>query len=150
MTPSAKPCNGPPMFSAPGAGVRISLATPQADLAAVVWPGVSTIYHPRTESAAQIQAVAARIAELERLRGIRPGTVNVMPLVETPLGVSMAREIASSSPRIDSFGVGPNIGTGLGIEPGSDADSLAYARAECELHARALGLNPLDIYHVLD
>jgi citrate lyase beta subunit len=124
--------------------VRISRATPQADLAAVVWPGVSTIYYPRTESAGQIQAVAARITELERLRGIRPGSVTVVPLVETPLGVSMAHEIASSSTRIHSFGVGPNIGIGL------DADSLMYARAECELTARAFGLEPLDIQQVLD
>jgi citrate lyase beta subunit len=132
------------MCSAPGAGVRISRATPQADLAAVVWPGVSTVYHPRTESAEEIQAVAARIDELERLRGIRPGTVSVVPLVETPLGVAMAREIAASSARIRSFGVGPNIGMDLG------ADSLEYARAECELVARALDLAPLDIQQVLD
>jgi len=127
-----------------GAGVRISRATPRVDLAAVVWPGVSTIYHPRTESATQIQAVAARITELERLRGIRPGTIKIMPLVETPLGVSMASEIACSSPRIQSFGVGPN------IEMDLDADSLTYARAECELIARALKLDPLDIQQVID
>ncbi len=132
------------MCSAPGAGVRISRATPQADLAAVVWPGVSTVYHPRTESAEEIQAVAARIDELERLRGIRPGTVGVVPLVETPPGVAMAREIAASSARIRSFGVGPNITMDLG------ADSLEYARAACELIARALDLAPLDIQLVLD
>jgi citrate lyase subunit beta/citryl-CoA lyase len=132
------------------ASVRISLASPEADLAAVVWPGVSTIYHPRTESAEQIQAVAARVAQLERLRGIRPGTIGIVPLVETPRGVSMAGAIARSSARIHSFGLGPNIGTGLGVEPGTDADSLTYAHSECELLARALGLDPLDIHHVLD
>jgi len=132
------------MSDARGAGVRISLATPEADLAAVVWPGVSTIYHPRTESAAQITAVTVHIDELERMRGIRPGTVRVVPLVETPLGVVMAREIAGSSPRIQWFGVGPNIGMDL------DADALTYARAECELIARALDLAPLDIQLVLD
>ena len=132
------------MSSSSGAGVRITVATPHADLAAVVWPGVSTIYHPRTESAEQIQAVAVRVTELERLRGIRAGTVHIAPLVETPLGVAMACEIASSSPRIRSFGVGPNIGMDL------DADSLAYAQAECELIARALDLEPLDVQQVLD
>ena len=130
------------MSSAPGAGVRITVATPRADLDAVVWPGVSTIYHPRTESAAQIEAVTAHVDALERRRGIRPGTVRVVPLIETPLGVVMAREIAASSPRIDSFGVGPNIDV--------DLDALVYARAECELIARSLGLNPVDIQQVLD
>ena len=131
-----------------GTGVRISAATPEADLAAVVWPGVSTIYHPRTESADQIQAVAARIADLERARGIRPGSVAISPLVETPLGVSNAREIASSSARIRAFGVGPSIAAGLNVEPESDA--LIYCRSECELHARALGLDPMEIQPVLD
>jgi hypothetical protein len=36
------------------------------------------------------------------------------------------------------MGVGP----GLTLEIGDDA--LEYARAECELHARALGIMPLD------
>jgi citrate lyase subunit beta/citryl-CoA lyase len=133
-----------------GAGVRISVATPPADLAAVVWPGVSTIFHPRTESAAQIQAVAARIDELERLRGIRPGTVRIAAMIETPQGVSIAHEIASSSNRISAFGVGPRLCDGLGVDPGGEAEALAYARAECELHARALGLQQIDIQPVLD
>ena len=60
----------------------------------------------------------------------------------------MAHEIASSSARIEAFGVGPNIGAGLGVEP--DTDALMYARSECELHARGLGLAPLDIHQVLD
>jgi len=132
------------MCSAPGAGVRISLAAPQADLAAVVWPGVSTIYHPRSESAEQIQAVAAWIDDLEWLRGIRPGTVKLVPMIETPLGVARASEIGTSSARIHSFGVGPHLSMDL------DADSLTYARAECELVARALDLEPLDIQRVRD
>ena len=69
---------------------------------------------------------------------------SIVPLVETPPGVVMAGEIASSSPRIRSFGVGPNITMDLGT------DSLEYARAECELIARALGLKPVDIQQVLD
>src|ERR1700738_4397939 len=97
--PSAWQRNGVAMSDVGGTGGGVSAATPRADLAAVVWPGISTIYHPLTESAAQIQAVAARIAELERLRGIRPGTVHVVPMVETPLGGSMARGIASSRAR---------------------------------------------------
>lgn len=128
--------------------VRISLASWEADLAAVVWPGVSIIYHPRTESADQIQAVAARIAELERLRGIRPGTVEVAPLVETPLGVAMARDIASSSARIRSFGVGPRLGTILGVGP--DSDAILYAHSECELTALGLDINPMFLDFILD
>jgi citrate lyase subunit beta / citryl-CoA lyase len=124
--------------------VRISLANWEADLAAVVWPGVSLIYHPRSESAQQIEHVAALLQKLEKLRGIRPGTVELRPLIETPKGVCRAYEIASASRRIQAFGVGPNISLGLG------GDALAYARAECELAALALGLEPIDVMQVLD
>src|SRR5260221_11670538 len=83
-TPNVPRRSGPPVSNPSAAGVRISRATPQADLAAVVWPGVSTIYHPRTESAEQLQAVAQHIDQLERRRGLRPREGRVVPLVETP------------------------------------------------------------------
>ena len=57
--------------------VRISLATPEADLAAAVWPGLQTVYHPRT--------------------------VRLRPLIESAAGVAHAREIAASSARIDAL-----------------------------------------------
>jgi citrate lyase subunit beta/citryl-CoA lyase len=130
--------------------VRISLASPEADLAAVVWPGVESIYYPRVESADQIQTADAIISRLEKLRGLRPGTVEVTPMIESPRGVALAHELASASSRITAFGVGPNISLGLGVEPGWDADSLTYARSECELAARALDLAPTVIELVLD
>lgn len=71
-------------------------------------------------------------------------------MIESPMGVVMAHEIASSSSRVHAFGVGPTMHVGLGVDPGSDADALMYARSECELHARARGIDPLDIRHVLD
>jgi citrate lyase subunit beta/citryl-CoA lyase len=134
----------------PGSSVRISLASPEADLAAAVWPGVAAIYYPRAESVEQIQMADSVITRLERLRGIRPGAVEVRPLVESPRGVACAYAIASGSARIAVFGVGPNLADGLGVESGWDADSLMYARSECELAARALDLTPMVMEFVLD
>ena len=124
--------------------IRISVATPEVDLAASVWPGVSAVYYPRVESASRVVEVDAMTTRLEKLRGIRPGTVRLKPLIESSRGVTVAREIAASSCRIDTFGVGPNINLELG------GDSLRYARGECELAARAVGLVPLDIQYGLD
>jgi citrate lyase subunit beta/citryl-CoA lyase len=130
--------------------VRISLASPEADLAAAVWPGLESVYYPRAESIEQIQSADAVITRLEKLRGIRPGTVELRPMVESPPGVTGASEIAASSARIVAFGVGPNISDGLGVEPGWDADALTYARSQCELVARALGLNPMAVAFIPD
>jgi citrate lyase subunit beta/citryl-CoA lyase len=124
--------------------VRISRASPEADLSATVWPGVSTIYYPRVESAEEIQQVDAIVSRLEKLRGIRPGTIEIRPLVESPAGVSMADKIGSSSARIQALGAGPGLHEALGD------DALAYAISEVELHARALSLAPVDISYVLD
>jgi citrate lyase beta subunit len=124
--------------------VRITRAAPEADLEAAVWPGLSTVYYPRAESPAEIQVVAARIDALERLRGVRPGTIGVVALVESPRGVSMARAIAHSSDRMRGFGVGPNLNLVL------DGDALFYSRGECELHARVLDLDSLACGSALD
>jgi citrate lyase subunit beta/citryl-CoA lyase len=129
-----------------GISVRISLASPEADLAAAVHPGVSTILVPRVETADQIRTLDALIRDLEKRRGIRPGTIEIRALVESPEGVHAAPDVASSIPRLKAIGVGPNIR--LYFE--TDCDALAYAAGECELHALAADLTPLNMQYVLD
>ena len=124
--------------------IRISAATPEADLAAAVRPGLESVFLPRVESAAQVEEADAIITTLERLRGIRPGTVELRLQVASPTGVTNARAIAASSPRIRRFGVGPTIE----LEHGDD--SLSYARGECELVARGLDLASVDTLEALD
>jgi citrate lyase subunit beta / citryl-CoA lyase len=126
------------------AALRITLAAPEADLLASVWPGVSVIYCPRVESASQLRALDAKVTELERLRGIRPGTIELRPLIESPLGVAMADEIAGSSRRVRVLGLGP------AAELQMSGEALAYGRSECALHARAHGLVAEDTGYLLD
>ena len=111
--------------------IRISAATPEADLAAAIWPGVTTVTYPRVESPRQISLADACIARLERLRGIRPGHVRIQPVVVSVRGVTRVAEISSASPRVDRVALGPALSLEL------SEDSLGYARGECELHARA-------------
>jgi len=129
-----------------GISVRVSLASPEADLAAAVRPGVSTIILPRVESSNQIRTADALISDLEKRRGIRPGTIELRALIESPEGVNVAQEVASSSPRLKTIGVGPN----MRVHFETDGDALEYATAECELHTRAAGLTPLNMQYVLD
>jgi citrate lyase beta subunit len=119
-------------------GVRISAATPEADLAAAVWPGVTVITVPRIESGQQLRDVEALISQLERQRGIRPGQVRIQALIESTRGVTRAAEIASVSARVEGLGVGPSITLELG------EDGLSYARAECELYARSNRIATVD------
>ncbi|MCH7800345.1 MAG: hypothetical protein IIC24_02265 [Chloroflexi bacterium] len=122
--------------------IRINCAYPEVDTRAAVWPGVSQINFPKAETAEQIQQLDALITELERERGIRPGTVRIGTTVETTLGVANSYEIASSSPRIDSFGggTGYDMSMDMGIEMFVGFDQFVYNRGEGELIALALGL----------
>jgi citrate lyase subunit beta / citryl-CoA lyase len=129
-------------------GVRISAATPAADLDAAVWPGVSAIVVPRAESAAHVRRIDAHVASLERRRGIRPGSVKLWLVVDSARGVADVFEIAASSARSQALGVGPGLHVVLGLDPAGEA--VDYARAECELVARVRGLAPLALEHVLD
>jgi citrate lyase subunit beta / citryl-CoA lyase len=133
-----------------GPNVRISLASCEADLAAVVWPGLSGVCCPSMESAGQVQRIEEVIGHYERLRGMRPGTVAIQPFIETARGVANAYDIASSSPRIEAFGPGPKLYLQLDVEPAPEGEALLYARSECELVARTLGLEPVATQYLAD
>ncbi len=122
--------------------VRINCAYPEADVPAAVLPGVSQINFPKAETAEQIERLDALITEMERRRGIRPGTVRIGVAIETTLGVANSYEIASASPRIDSFGPGTgyDMSMDMGVEMFVGFDQFFYNRGEGELIAMALGL----------
>ena len=122
--------------------VRINCAYPEVDVRAAVWPGVSQINFPKAETAEQIKNLDALITEMERIRGIRPGTVRIGATVETTLGVTNSYEIASASPRIDAFGPGTgyDMSMDMGVEMFVEFDQFFYNRGEGELVAIALGL----------
>lgn len=127
-------------MSDPSIQVRISAATPEADLAAAVWPGVTSVIYPRVESSQQLSAADAEITRLERLRGIRPGHVRMQPTIDSSRGVTHVAEIVGGSPRVNCVELGPSCVLELGN------DSLTYARGECELHARADGVVFVDTF----
>ena len=122
--------------------VRINCAYPEVDVRAAVWPGVSQINFPKAETAEQIKNLDALITEMERIRGIRPGTIRIGATVETTLGVANSYEIASASDRIDSFGPGTgyDMSMDMGVEMFVGFDQFFYNRGEGELIAMALGL----------
>ncbi len=125
--------------------VRINHTYWAADLEAVVWPGLSGILYPKTESAEEVRLLDAKITELERLRGMRPGSVGIQPLIESARGVINSFEIAGASPRISSFGGGGGIGVDVGRDLAVEIvtgfpRAVGEYGAEGELAARALGM----------
>lgn len=95
--------------------VRVNgLTTPhfEADLSAVVRPGVDMINLPKPESAADVRAAAAVLDRVEAGRGIeRP--IGILANVESPRGLRLAAEIAGAHPRV----AGLQLGLGDLFEP---------------------------------
>lgn len=121
---------------------RINHDLMQADLEAIIWPGLSKVNYPKAEYGAEIQKLDRIITRLERERGIRPGTVEIGANIETSVGVANAYEIASASPRVQEFGgaSGYDMSRDLGVEMFVGFDQFVYGKGEVELAARALGL----------
>lgn len=133
-----------PMVAKGGASVfvRINKEFIHADLNASVWPGVSRVLHPKTESSQEVQLVDALLTELEKQRGIRVGSIEIYPLLESALGVVNAHSIATSSQRVKVMGggIGYDMAANLEIEMDVDFDQYVYSRSYPYLAALVAGV----------
>ena len=124
------------------------------DLCAVVAAGVDGIVLPKVESADQVQAVDWLMANLERDKGLDVGAIDLMPIVETGLGVANVRAIAEAGTRVRrlSFG-GGDYSKDMAMNWTREETEMAHARAEIAVASRAAGLEaPIDTVwiHVKD
>jgi citrate lyase subunit beta/citryl-CoA lyase len=122
--------------------LRINCSYPEADVPAAALPGLTQINFPKAETAEQMRNLDRLITEAERVQGIRPGTIRIGANIETTLGTANSYEIASASPRIDTFagGTGYDMSMDMGIEMFVGFDQFVYNRGEGALVAEALGL----------
>ena len=125
------------------AWVRINRETVEEDCEASVWPGLSGVIVPKTETPEEVQRVDRILVRLEEARGIPLGATLIAATIETALGVRNARAIAAASPRVEAVVVGETdlaADLGLPMDAPWDADALAYCIGETDLASRALGL----------
>jgi citrate lyase subunit beta / citryl-CoA lyase len=85
---------------------------------------------------------------LERQAGRRPGSIEIIPLIESAAGVLSARDMFESTRRVQTvlFGSGEqgDLVTDLGCEWTPDGTALLTARSLVVLAARAVGVQPID------
>ncbi|MPZ59875.1 MAG: CoA ester lyase [Propionibacteriales bacterium] len=133
--------DGPPVF------VRVnhpSTGEMERDLDAVVTDGLFGVVLPKAETAAEVAGLDEALGVREERAGLGPGSVVVLPLVESCRGVHFAYHIASASPRV----------AGLAFSSGEEGDFMAdldgqwtptgeamlYPRSKLLCEARAAGL----------
>jgi len=116
------------------------------DFMAVVRAGLDGIILPKVESPATLQTIDWLLGNLERERGLAPGAIDLIPIIETAKGLTAIEAILSAGTRVRhcAFGAGDftldvNMIWSLG------EGELSYARARVVTASRAAGIEaPLD------
>lgn len=117
----------------------------QDDLEAIVPLKPDLIMPPKASSAADMQTLDAYIAKVEEKAGIPVGTVKLIPLIETALGVERAFEIAAACPRVTAlFLGGEDLTADLRCKRTKAGNEIDYARKRLVCAARAAGIDVYD------
>jgi citrate lyase subunit beta/citryl-CoA lyase len=127
----------------------------QEDLDAVVVKGLSCVMVPKVEAAAQILEINRGLLEVEAKKGMRPGSVSIIPLIESALAVENVFQIVSQ--RTDperlftvAFGAA-DFTLDMGFEITKTGEELFYPRARIAVACRAAGVEPpLDTPFMID
>lgn len=116
------------------------------DILAIVGPWLDGIMLPKVEAADQLKTVDWLLGQLERERGLAVGKIDLLPIVETGLGVHRLDEICGSKTRVKriSFGAG-DYTRDMGLKWSGEEQELAFTRAKMVLASRVAELEaPID------
>jgi citrate lyase subunit beta / citryl-CoA lyase len=126
--------------------VRVNALTTEwcyADMVAVVRAGLDGIILPKVEHDHELRTADWLITNLERERGLPAAGIDLMPIIETALGISNLAGICRSGTRTRrlAFGAGDfTLDMGM-VWTRSEAELLPH-RAACVMESRAAGLEP--------
>lgn len=116
-----------------------------ADLRAVIPQSPQIIMPPKLEYPEQIHELCQIIKQLESDNHIPEGSIKLMPLLETALGIENAFQIAISSKRIIGFLLGgEDLSADLQCERTKKGTEIFYARTRVVNAARAAGIEVFD------
>ena len=120
----------------------------EEDIRYVVVEGLDGLVLPKAERKSDMAALDGLLEEAEQKKELKPGSVNVIPLIETAQGVVHAYEIASASKRVVAlaFGAGDYC-RDLGRDVSSfspEQTELLYPRAKIVNDSRAAGVQAID------
>ena len=111
----------------------------------VIQKGLDGIMLPKVESKQDVIDSEKIIEKLEKERGIEPGSIVLIPTLETAKGVVNVYEIATASKRNVAIGFGAvDFTRDLGTTISKEGTELFYARSKTSIAARAAGVQALD------
>lgn len=128
--------------------VRINdLGSPywEDDLKAILQGKFDLVMPPKTATAEDIRKLDEALSELEPLNNKERGSIGLLPLIETALGVENAFAIATASPRLKGlFLGGEDLSADLRCPRTAEGKEIFYARTRLIVAARAAGIDVID------
>jgi citrate lyase subunit beta/citryl-CoA lyase len=105
--------------------------------------GLDGVVLPKVESAAELLTIEWLLAQLEREHGIAPRSIDLIPIIETGVGLDRIDEIARAGSRVKriAFGAG-DFTLDMNLQWSREERELNYARAKIVLASRVAGLEP--------
>ncbi len=117
----------------------------QKDLEEMIPLRPDAVMPPKVSCAADVQQVDEAIARLEKEENIPEGTVRIIPLIETALGVENAYAIATASSRVSAMLLGgEDLTADLRCKRTKGGEEIRYARGRMVMAARAAGVDVYD------
>ncbi len=124
----------------------------ETDLSYVVSEGVDGIMLAKTESLEDLQAIDQMLETEEKRKGLKPRSVSLAALLETPRAVMNLGRLIEARGRLAvlAFGAGDysrEMGAGMGVtklSPDEYFNMTLYARSAIATAARAAGLAAID------
>jgi citrate lyase beta subunit len=122
----------------------------EADDLAVTLPARPDGYViPKAETADQIAWVAERLNAVDRYESWEEGSIRLLAIVETALGVVTLKSIASADRRLDALIFGAeDLAGSLGAVRTKEGWEVFYARSAVVVHAVAADLQAIDTVYV--
>lgn len=117
----------------------------QKDLQQIIKVKPDMIMPTKVSCAQDVKIVSEYIGQMEEEYGIPQGTVKMIPLIETAMGVENAFEIASADPRVTAiFLGGEDFTADLRCKRTKGGNEIFYARSRMVVAARAAGVDVYD------
>jgi len=115
------------------------------DLETIIPEKPSLILLPKACTAEDVVVADKYIAQVEEKNGMEKGTVGLMPLIETALGVENSYLIASCSSRVKALFLGAeDLTADLQCKRTKEGREIEYARGRLVVAARAAGVDVYD------
>ena len=139
-----RPSGGPRRF------VRINAIASErmeADLQAVVRPGLEGLILPKVERADEVTLVDRLLQEQEPLSGVEEGSVALVAAIESAAGLLDAPAIAAATPRVIGLMFGAeDFGLDLGLSTNREGEAreLIYARSAIVVAAASAHVQSVD------